>query len=464
MATIVFTDTSGTRHELQMSAADEAQLLAQGSRRRQEQWLIAQQFLEPDLPEEPATTPADPTEAIAALAAIEGRLAATEQQVQQFSTAEALGQLQLQLQLWSSQAGRVALSHAELAAVADQVTARCEATAAAAQARLNALDADQATMAAAISAQLAADQATATAAINSATSRIETALADARAEALSEARAVAAQQVGPQGQAGAATVICLEDPLEVDAASFASRWLGRPLAEGDGALVIQSDQLLVRRFANGRWATGPSIIPRQNLIDAKISALDNSIKQTTTVTNVNTTIGGGGGGTLPLLRREVTLGGGNNLITIARSYDWEVPSQFWGGDPTSSDWGESSWNRKPSVVHSYHVRLLALDLTDLNNIAQEAFTVTKHLNGVTDITVYEISYQGIFNDPAFGGLVADAQIFDIQQDFTAESGGLVTTVTGKELRLSFGPNGLAGTRPVQLSGTITPLTLRRPSI
>ena len=462
MPSIVFTDTSGTRHELQMSAADQAKLLAQGSQRKQEQWLIAQQYLVPDLPEE-ATDPApDPTEAIAALAAIEGRLAATEQQVQQFSTAEALGQLQLQLQLWSSQAGRVALSHAELAAVADQVTARCEATAAAAQARLNALDADQAAMATAIASQLTEAQTTAAAAIASATSRIDAALADARAEALSEARAVAAQQVGPQGQAGAATVLCLEDPLEVDAASFASRWLGRPLAEGDGALVIQSDQLLVRRFANGRWATGPSIIPRQNLIDAKISALDNSIKQTTTVTNVNTTIGGGG--TLPLLRREVTLGGGNNLIPIARSYDWEVPSQFWGGDPTSSDYDQASWNRKPATAHSFHVRFIALDTNDLNNIAQEAFTVTKHLNGVTDITVYEVNYQGIFNDPAFGGLVADAQIFDIQQDFTVESGGLVTTVTGKELRLSFGPNGLAGTRPVQLSGTITPLTLRRQGI
>ena len=325
-STIDFRDQSGQLHTLEMSAADQATLLAQGSRRRQEQWLIAQQYLEPDLPEE-ATAPApDPTEAIAALAAIEARLQATEQQVQQFSTAEALGQLQLELQRWSAQAARVSMAHAELSAVADQTVARCDATGAAAQARLDQLNADQAAMAAAISAQLTADQATATAAINNATSTIATALADARAEALSEARAVAAQQVGPQGQPGAATVLCLEDPMEVDAASFASRWLGRPLAEGDGALVIQSDQLLVRRFANGRWATGPSIVPRQELVSAKISALDASTK----VTSLQTISGGGGGGGVGehLLVNRIGVGGS---IAVADSSNWAGVSDVYSG-------------------------------------------------------------------------------------------------------------------------------------
>ena len=325
-STIDFRDQSGQLHTLEMSAADQATLLAQGSRRRQEQWLIAQQYLEPDLPEE-ATAPApDPTEAIAALAAIEARLQATEQQVQQFSTAEALGQLQLELQRWSAQAARVSMAHAELSAVADQTVARCDATGAAAQARLDQLNADQAAMAAAISAQLTADQATASAAISQATSRIEGALADARAEALSEARAVAAQQVGPQGQPGAATVLCLEDPMEVDAASFASRWLGRPLAEGDGALVIQSDQLLVRRFANGRWATGPSIVPRQELVSAKISALDASTK----VTSLQTISGGGGGGGggEHLLAHRIGVGGS---IAVADSSNWAGVSDVTSG-------------------------------------------------------------------------------------------------------------------------------------
>jgi len=269
---------------------------------------------------------------------------------------------------------------------------------------------------------------------------------------------------GPTGLAGSGVTTCTESPEAVDPSSFGQRWFGRELVPGDSTLQITPNAVQVWRYTGNQWLQGPAIVPKQDLIDAKISALDNSTKQTTLVTNQNTTVGGGGGGTLPLLRREVTLGGGNNLIPIARGYDWDVPSQFWGGDPTSSDYDQASWNRKPATVHSFHVRFIALDTNDLNNIAQEAFTVTKHLNGVTDITVYEVSYQGLFNDPAFGGLVADAQIFDIQQDFTVESGGLVTNVTGKELRLSFGPNGLAGTRPVQLSGTITPLTLRRPSI
>ena len=211
--------------------------------------------------------------------------------------------------------------------MADQTVARCDATGAAAQARLDQLNADQAAMAAAISAQLTADQATATAAINNATSTIATALADARAEALSEARAVAAQQVGPQGQPGAATVLTLEDPLDVDAASFASRWLGRPLQEGDGALVIQSDQLLVRRFANGRWATGPSIAPKTELVSAKISALDASTKVTSLQT-ISGGGGGGGGGGEHLLVNRIGVGG---FIAVADSSNWAGVSDVRSG-------------------------------------------------------------------------------------------------------------------------------------
>jgi hypothetical protein len=118
-------------------------------------------------------------------------------------------------------------------------------------------------------------------------------------------------------------VLCLEDPLEVDAKSFASRWLGRPLAEGDGALVISGSELRVRRFAGGRWATGPSIVPRQELVSAKISALDASVKQTTLMSGGGGSGGGlGGGGGESLLSRTLASGGGAMLSESAR---WAIP-------------------------------------------------------------------------------------------------------------------------------------------
>lgn len=129
--------------------------------------------------------------------------------------------------------------------------------------------------------------------------------------------------VGPMGLAGASTVIATEDPLEVDAKSFASRWLGRPLIDGDGALVLRPDEILVRRYLRGAWSAGPSITPKQELVSARISALDASTKVTTLMSGGGGSGGGlGGGGGESLLSRTVATGGTAMLSESAR---WAIP-------------------------------------------------------------------------------------------------------------------------------------------
>jgi hypothetical protein len=328
MPALTFIDTAGTRHQLQLSAKDQETLLQQRGRRQQEAWLLEQGYLEPDLPAETPATP-DPSEAITALAAMQERLTTLQGQVDTYSTADQLGQLNLDLQKWSAQAARVSLAHAELAALADQTVTTCQSMADAAQARLDQLDGDQATMAAAIASQLTEAQATAAAAITQTTSTIATALADAKAEALSEARAIAAQQQGPTGFAGSGVTIAMENPQETDPTSWAQRWYGRDqLVSGDSALVPTKDALRTFRYTGRAWVEGPAIEPKVVAADVKISALDNSIKQTTTVTNIATG-GGGGGGLERLLTNTITQATNTEL---ADSSNW---SALGTADPTA---------------------------------------------------------------------------------------------------------------------------------
>ena len=276
-------------------------LLNTGNRAAQERWLIADGQLAD--PSAPAIEQQEPQQVIqtvtdtAALAGVERRLAALERQPAPILPTDAA------LAQWAIAAQRVGLSHQELAALVEQTTSSCEATAAAAQARLDGLDAQQAALVEQVSSTLSDAQAAVADSLSAASQQLATFESEVEAAALAKAEAIARKQVGPQGFPGSSTVIAMEDPLEVDPSSFSTRWLGRSLVDGDGVLVVKPDQILVRRYVRGQWQTGPSITPKQELISAKVSALDASTKVTSLQTISGSGGGGGGGGEHLLVNR-----------------------------------------------------------------------------------------------------------------------------------------------------------------
>jgi hypothetical protein len=148
--------------------------------------------------------------------------------------------------------------------------------------------------------------------------------AEAFASLSDELRTAVLSQVGPQGDigpeglAGAGTVLSTEDPLEVDAESFGSRWYGRPLVAGDGVLVLRDSEILVRRWVGGAWASGPSITPKVEVADVKVSALDASTKVFPTV---STAVGGGSGGSgivVPIAPSVITKNGTAPFVDTSR--------------------------------------------------------------------------------------------------------------------------------------------------
>jgi division protein CdvB (Snf7/Vps24/ESCRT-III family) len=326
MPAISFVDTAGERHQLMLTTEQQRELTSLGSQRRQEAQLRDWGYItdpEEAMVEAP-TSNADLEAAVADLAALQSRLDAVQQRVTEYATAEQLGSLQSELQRWSAQAARVSISHQEIAATADSAIARCEAISEAAQQRLDQLSADQQAMADAVAA-----------AINDADSRVRGAITDADRRIQSLEQQVATDpafrgpqgEVGPIGLAGSGVTVAMEDPTKTDPSSWAMRWFGREgLVAGDGALVPTPTALRVFRFTGTSWVEGPAIEPKQELINAKASILDNSTKVYPTV---SATAGGGGSGTggEPLLVNRAAL---NTGVTLANSSNWAGVS-----DPTA---------------------------------------------------------------------------------------------------------------------------------
>ena len=286
----------------------------------QERHLIATgQLIDPSAPILDTPAPEQVIQSVvdtAALAGVERRLQALERQPVPVLPSEAA------LVAWSQQAARVGLVHAEMAALADSTVASCEATAAAAQSRLDGLDAQQQALTEQVSSTLSDAQAAVADSLSAASQQLATFESEVEAAALAKAEAIARKQVGPQGFPGSSTVIAMEDPLEVDPSSFSTRWLGRSLVDGDGVLVVKPDQILVRRYVRGQWQTGPSITPKQELISAKVSALDASVKQTTLMSGGGSSPGLGGGGGESLLSRTVASG---STAMLSESARWAIP-------------------------------------------------------------------------------------------------------------------------------------------
>jgi hypothetical protein len=245
--------------------------------------------------------------------AIEQRLSALER-----AAAPALPSEQA-LANWSMQAARVALTHQEMAALADQTVATVEATATAAQSRLSELDAQQAALLERVTTAVTDAQGAITTAIDDLQQQGTTALSQLETTALQTAADIASQQTGPQGYAGSSVTVAMEDPSATDATSWAQRWYGRPeLVPGDSALVPTPTALRVFRYTGSQWLEGPAIEPRVEMVNAQISSLDASTRIYPTV---STAVGGGSGGSgivVPIAPSVITKNGTAPFVDTSR--------------------------------------------------------------------------------------------------------------------------------------------------
>ncbi len=309
-------------------------LLNTGNKGAQMRYLIStNQLVDPEAPPLPAMD--SPQELMqstidaAALATVERRLQALEQQPAPILPSDQA------LANWSMQAARVALSHSEMAALADQTVATVEGVAAAADERLGSLDAKQAALISTVSDALSeAQQATAAAVLNL-EQTTATALSDIEEQALASAAEIAAQQVGPQGLAGSGVTVAMELPTETDPSSWAKRWFGRDaLVAGDGALVPTPTALRVFRYTGNGWLEGPAIEPKVEMVNAQISALDTGNK-VFTMQNMGGAGGSGSGGD-PLMVRTVA-GSSGGSFQLADASRWAIPLKVQGfNTPTAA--------------------------------------------------------------------------------------------------------------------------------
>jgi hypothetical protein len=229
---------------------------------------------------------------------------------------------------WAIAAQRVGLSHAELAALVEQTTSSCEATAAAAQQRLDGLDAQQAALASTISDSLSqAQESTAAAVVNmeqqgaAALSDIEQqAVAEARKAAIPVAREVAALEAAKHW--GSSVTIAAELPTETDPSSWAMRWYGRDfLIPGDGALVETPNILRTFRYTGRGWVEGGTIEPKVVREDVKASVLNTGNAVYPVMASAAAGGSGGSGLADPLTVSIVTKGAS---VAVADSSRWQA--------------------------------------------------------------------------------------------------------------------------------------------
>jgi hypothetical protein len=314
-----FTDSSGTRHTgVELPAS---MLKAGVTRRQQESYLIRAGIIpapEGAPQQSAAVGEAAPNGGVQAQLspAIEQRLSALER-----AAAPALPSEQA-LANWSMQAARVALTHQEMAALADQTVATVEATATAAQSRLSELDSRQTALIETVSASISGSEAAVASAIAELQQQFSAFEADTADAALSTAADIASQQIGPQGYAGSSVTVAMEDPSATDATSWAQRWYGRQeLVPGDSALVPTPTALRVFRYTGSQWLEGPAIEPKVVRENVQVSALNTGNAVYPVMASAAAGGGGGSGLADPLTVSIIPKGGS---VAVADSSRWQA--------------------------------------------------------------------------------------------------------------------------------------------
>jgi len=264
-------------------------LLSNGSKAAQERHLIATGQLNSQDPLPEMDSPAEIQQAVvdaAALQQVERRLQSLEQ-----APAPALPS-DSALASWAAQAARVSLSHQEMAALADQTVATCDAAAKGAEERLSQLDETQQAMINTVSEAVSEAQEGVASAVQSLQQQGAATLSDIEQQALTSAQEIARRQRGPQGLAGSGVTVATEDPSEVS--NFGERWFGRALVPGDAALQTTENGLIVHRYVGDRWLKSAELLPKVVTATGP-SILDNSTKVNAPITIVRPGSGGGGG-------------------------------------------------------------------------------------------------------------------------------------------------------------------------
>ena len=205
---------------------------------------------------------------------------------------------------------RAAISKEEIVQVADDAIDKIETTAKDAQNRLGELDSQQAAQLEAIAESLSETRDSVNASLLAAQEDLAGFEAEAEANAIKNAEAKAMTAAREEARrlmpsyAGLSTVICLEDPLDVDPASFDQRWLGRSSRNGDGAIVVKEDGLMIRRKLNDGWSADPvEVNPKVEVVSKKLAIQDASTK-VSSVQNI-THVEMGTGGSTPLATQLV---------------------------------------------------------------------------------------------------------------------------------------------------------------
>ena len=318
----IFIDTKGTRHE---KVELPASLLKPGvSRRQQEAYLIKSgQINTEPLPE--ITEPEVVVQQVAdngAIAAVAARVTALESRpTPKLPTDTALGQ-------WAAQAARVALTHQEMAALAEQTVATCEGVGNDVQQRLDGLDAQQQALLEAVSEGVSKGEENISLAVTALQQDGASAIVEIEKESRSVAKQEARSEANRVAQAeakkhwGCSVTISTEFPEDVDPSSWARKWYGRDwLIEGDGAFVTSSKHGVTPvRYAGGQWRRLAEFVPDTKLVSQQLSVHDES-KPVTLVMGGSGSGGKSGGGSDRLTTRTIANG---TPTTVADSSNWSA--------------------------------------------------------------------------------------------------------------------------------------------
>jgi hypothetical protein len=375
----------------------------------------------------------------AALTSVERRLAALEQApTTVLPTDQALAS-------WAAQAARVSLTHQEMAALADQTVATCDAAAKGAEERLSQLDETQQAMLSTVSEAVSEAQEGVAAAVQSLQQQgaatlsevEEAALVSAQQVARSEAARVAREVAGTFYPAS--STIAPEDPRNTDARSWCLKHWGieRDYIQGDSVLLTRESGIipLIYKGPSLGWIEGAELEPRVITATGPVIS-DQSTKSEIFISNDIKFPGGGGGGvSLPPLVREVTLGV-PRWVEVFKTYDCDVPTKFYGGLPGTDSYDTASWNLHPTETHSWRVSLVLVSTTIPGDSVAVTFTVLRDGRGALSFAPHDSTASGYFQLRGLVG-VADVKIDEFTQDFTAESGGKVGQVHGETLSFWF---------------------------
>jgi hypothetical protein len=237
---------------------------------------------------------------------------------------------------------------------------------------------------------------------------------------------------------------------------------GQDWAPGDSWLDTKAEGFLLSYMdAAGEWSKPTRLVPAPKLINATANVLDMAPRNTILVSNnIKFPGGGGGGGSAPILETEVTVGR-TGWVPLFRAWDAVIPSKYWGGRKGTQGYedADASWDLLPDEIYSWRIVVMLNDPAEPGTAVSATFTVLRQGNGALSLAPHDTTAAGAFFTQGTCG-VSDVKIDELNRDFSAESGGRVTRITGEEVSLMFTDWTLTP-RTMLISGHAMPIRRRR---